>query len=85
MQRLVAIENRLRDSIRHPEEASSTQICLEQLRIDRQRVVEVGDALEVAEADSRDAAMVIGVGETRGNSQGAVEALQCLGEFLALD
>ena len=84
MQRLVAVKNGLGDSVGHAEEASSTQIRLKELRVDGQCVVEVGDAFEIAETDSSDAAVVKRVGEARRNRQSAVETLQRLRQLLSL-
>ena len=84
MQRLVAVENGFGDSVGHAEEASSTQIRLKEFRVDGECVVEVGDAFEVAETDSSDAAVVKSVGEARGNRQSAVETLQRLRQLLSL-
>ncbi len=46
VERLVAIQDGFRHSIRHAEEAGAAQIGLKQLWVDGQRVVEVGDAFE---------------------------------------
>ena len=82
---LVAVEDGLGDATLHGVDAGARQVGLEQVRFDRERAVEVLDAVRVVEVDFGQAAPIVGLGVGRLELDDDVEGADGLLEALQLD